>query len=152
MEYRIQRLQQLLDKGKAYMTKTSETSLSKKKNPDKWSKKEILGHLVDSGINNLQRFTEIQYKEKPFIIENYDQDQLVRANAYQYATKEEILNFWLTINARIIAVIQQQTEQTLNYQIIIGQKVKTDLKFLIEDYVDHMEHHLRQIYADHVVN
>jgi ribosome biogenesis SPOUT family RNA methylase Rps3 len=36
-------------------------------NPKKWSKKQILGHLVDSGINNLQRFTEIQFEEKPEI-------------------------------------------------------------------------------------
>ena len=144
MEYRIQKLQKLLDKGKAYIDNTSENLLSKKKE-GKWSKKEILGHLIDSGINNLQRFTEIQFKEKPYHIENYNQDQLVLANQYQHASKEALTSLWLGLNQRIIAIIKQQTVETLNFQIVIEQKVKTDLKFLIEDYVDHLEHHLRQI-------
>ncbi len=145
MEYSIQRLQQLLDEGKAYLDQSPEIELSQKSSPEKWSKKEILGHLIDSGINNLQRFTEIQFKDKPYFIQNYNQDQLVMANNYQNACKEEIMNFWLAINTRIIAVIKHQTEKTLNYRIILGQKIKIDLKFLIEDYVDHLEHHLKQI-------
>ncbi len=28
--------------------------------PGKWSKKEILGHLIDSAINNLKRFVDVQ--------------------------------------------------------------------------------------------
>lgn len=30
--------------------------------PEKWSKKQILGHLIDSAANNHQRFVRIQYE------------------------------------------------------------------------------------------
>ncbi len=56
----------------------------------KWSKKEILGHLIDSGINNLQRFTEIQFLEKPYKIRPYNQDELVKANNYQNKNSQEL--------------------------------------------------------------
>ena len=36
-------------------------SILKKPAPGKWSKQEILGHLIDSAINNLKRFIDAQY-------------------------------------------------------------------------------------------
>jgi|TARA_R110000737_G_scaffold264685_1_gene272514 hypothetical protein len=62
--------------------------------PKKWSKKEILGHLIDSGINNLQRFTEIQFSDRPYVIRKYNQNELVIVNDYQNAEIKEILDFW----------------------------------------------------------
>ena len=64
----INRLEQLLKSGLEYISKSSESELTQKPNPEKWSKKEIIGHLIDSGINNLQRFTEIQFENKPYKI------------------------------------------------------------------------------------
>ena len=61
----------------------SEADLSFKSKPSKWAKKEILGHLIDSGIYNLQRFTEIQCIEKPYRIQSYAHNELVKANRYQ---------------------------------------------------------------------
>jgi hypothetical protein len=58
------KLDQLLKNGFNYLSRSTETELSQKVSTEKWSKKEILGHLIDSGINNLQRFTEIQFEEK----------------------------------------------------------------------------------------
>ena len=51
-----------------------------------------MGHLVDSGINNLQRFVEIQYAAKPYPIRKYEQDALVEANLYQNSDINEILH------------------------------------------------------------
>lgn len=120
--------------------------LSKKPLPNKWSKKELLGHLIDSGINNLQRFTEIQFMAKPFTFHNYRQDDLVAANDYQHADISELLAFYKSINQRIIKVMELQTDETLQYEIINpNNNQKTDLKFLMIDYVDHMNHHYQQI-------
>ncbi|MGE7686034.1 hypothetical protein [Peribacillus simplex] len=38
--------------------------------PHKWSKKEILGHLCDSALNNMNRFIKIQYEEQPYVIQS----------------------------------------------------------------------------------
>ena len=141
----INKLEGLLNSGVEYLSKSSESELAQKPSPEKWSKKEILGHLVDSGINNLQRFTEIQFENKPYKIRKYNQDELVKANDYQNAELEEVVNFWLAINRRILYLMKQQTDDTLCYEIVLDSGDISDLKFLIEDYVDHLEHHLKQL-------
>ena len=60
MKDKILKFEFLLDN----LTLQSITDFEVKIDTNKWSKKEILGHLIDSAINNLQRFTEIQYSEK----------------------------------------------------------------------------------------
>jgi len=141
----INRLEQLLESGLKHISKSSESELSKKQNSKNWSKKEILGHLIDSGVNNLQRFTEIQFTGKPYKLRKYNQDELVVANDYQNAETKEILDLWLSINNRIKHIITQQTETTLNFKIELDKNNHSDLKFLMKDYVDHLEHHLNQI-------
>lgn len=145
MKKAINRLQQLLDSGNKYLSQAYKSELVNKPNPEKWSKKEILGHLIDSGINNLQRFTEIQFEDKPFKIRKYNQDQLVVVNDYQNSELNEITAIWLAINNRIIEVIKRQTDETLSFAIEFDDGTISDLRFLINDYVDHLEHHLNQI-------
>lgn len=139
------KLEQLLKKGLEYVMQSSELELSKKESEKKWSKKEILGHLIDSGINNLQRFTEIQFEKKPYKIRNYNQKELVKANDYQNSDTKEIVAFWNSINIRILSLIQKQTETTLSYKIELEKNNFCDLRFLIDDYIAHLEHHLKQI-------
>ena len=131
--------------GFELISKLSEEEMSFKKDPNKWSRKEILGHLIDSAINNLQRFTEIQYTEKPYIIRKYNQNELVKVNDYQNSEIQELLNFWIAINKRIEKVIERQTEETLKYKVQINDEKMVDFKFLIKDYIDHLVHHLQQI-------
>ena len=141
----ISRLEKLLKHGVEQLSNLSQVELSYKPAPQKWSKKEILGHLIDSGISNLQRFTEIQFEERPYRIRKYQQDELVKVNDYQNAELSEIIGFWLAVNYRILSVIKQQTDTTLSYKIEFDPENVSDLRFLIQDYVDHLEHHLKQI-------
>lgn len=141
----IQHLQTLLKKGFESINQISEATLSAKSSLHQWSKKEILGHLIDSGINNLQRFTEIQFDVQPYIIRKYNQNELVKVNHYQTSDSQEILHFWLAVNQRILFVMQQQTETSLNYKVVLPDGKMVDLYFLMEDYVLHLEHHLNQI-------
>lgn len=141
----VNKLEKLLKLGLENVSKFSESELIQKPSPEKWSKKEIFGHLIDSGINNLIRFTEIQFANRPYKIKKYNQDELVKANDYQNSDTKEIINFWLSINNRIKSLIKQQTEKTLNYEIELDNGKILDLRFLIKDYVDHLEHHLNQI-------
>ena len=141
----ISKLEELLKKGLEYIAQSSELELSNKESEKKWSKKEILGHLIDSGINNLQRFTEIQFENKPYKIRNYNQNELIKANDYQNSDTKEIVEFWSSINHRILSLIKKQTETTLSYKIELKKDNFCDLRFLIDDYVAHLQHHLQQI-------
>lgn len=139
------RLAQLIQQGVAYVNAAADQQLSQKPSPTKWSKKEIVGHLIDSAINNLQRFTEIQYWDKPYTIRKYNQDELIRANRYQDEDVSELLGLWTALNNRIIRVMAVQTKETLAYTLVLPDGQPADLRFLMQDYVDHLEHHLRQI-------
>ncbi len=147
MKDTITKLEQLLISGNDYMNQASEEELTNKPKPDKWSKQEILGHLIDSGVNNLRRFTEIQFEPKPYKIIRYNQDELVKANNYQGAQIGELSDFWLTLNKRILKVMQNQTDTSLNFEIELPDGEASDLKFLMTDYVEHLEYHLNQIIA-----
>ena len=148
MEQAIHKLQGLLTSGSDTIANCSQSELIDKTSPKKWSKIELLGHLVDSALNNLQRFTEIQFAEKPYQVRKYNQDELVKANNYQQANPVELTKLWLSLNRRIMAVMEYQTEHTLSYTIEIDAGELSNLRFLMTDYVDHLEHHLKQMAID----
>ena len=67
MKNTINQLELILGEYPALLTQISETEFAAKPLPHKWSKKEILGHLIDSAQNNIRRFVVSQYEEKPTI-------------------------------------------------------------------------------------
>lgn len=127
----------------------SPEQLLQKPAPGKWSKQEILGHLVDSAINNLKRFTEIQFLPQPYQVVSYRQNELVAVNAYQQLPLQHLLELWKALNQQIIYVVQNIPAEKLNYPVdpqYDNKELKT-LGWIICDYVAHLEHHLVQIKA-----
>lgn len=125
----------------------SPEQLLQKPAPGKWSKQEILGHLVDSAINNLKRFTEIQFLPQPYQVVSYRQNELVAVNAYQQLPLQHLLDLWKVLNQQIIYVVQNIPVEKLNYAVdpqYDDKELKT-LGWIICDYVAHLEHHLAQI-------
>ncbi|NEZ01512.1 DinB family protein [Bacillus shackletonii] len=119
----------------------AETEISNRPLPNKWSQKEILGHLCDSALNNINRFIKIQYEEQPFVIQSYNQDQWVILQNYQERPLEEIVNLFLSLNEQIINIISNIPKEGLSYLCDIGNKQET-LEWLLKDYLNHMEHHI----------
>lgn len=84
-------IHELLEVVREYSQKMSAIShehFNVKPRPSKWSKIEVLGHLIDSAQNNLRRFICGQYESPPALIA-YDQDFWVAANQYSLANKQE---------------------------------------------------------------
>lgn len=113
----------------------------------KWSKKEILGHLCDSATNNHHRFIKIQFERQPFVVVPYNQNNWVLTQDYQGIPTDEIVNFWTTLNRHIVRVISKIPEEKLLYQCDIGDNKSITLAELIQDYLRHMDHHLREIFG-----
>jgi hypothetical protein len=145
MEQRINEFMLVLNKLNVLSSTNYFRDFELKSSETKWSKKEILGHLIDSAINNLQRFTEIQYAEKPFTIRTYPQDDLVKANDYQNKNILDLLHLLIELNKHIVYLINNQTEETLKYEIILPNQAIKNLQWLIEDYFNHFYHHIKQI-------
>lgn len=145
MNCTVSRLNQLIEIGEAYLSKTHRQQLAAKPKPTQWSKKEILGHLIDSARYNLRRFTEIHIKPKPYQIVDYEQDQLVLVNDYQRAEPKDLIMLWVGLNRQIIHIIRELNEKTVQVQAKLPNQKMTNLLFLINDYLDHLEHHVKQI-------
>ena len=139
-------LRELVSEYASKFNAIHDSEFSNKPLPHKWSKKEVVGHLIDSAQNNLRRFIVAQYESQPPNIV-YDQDFWVNSNGYQRMKKEEVIMLWRLLNERICDVLKLMAESNYTKQCNTG---KTEvqlhsLQWLAEDYVKHMKHHLNQI-------
>ncbi len=146
MKNTVQELDNIIDQFKNKIKEISDADFAAKPLPNKWSKKEVLGHLIDSAHNNLRRFICGQYETPPSKIV-YDQDFWVKVNGYQSAKKEDVIYLWVLMNNQICSVLIEMND--LNY-IKVSDTGKTEIKlcslqFLADDYVRHLKHHLNQI-------
>lgn len=124
----------------------SENDFSAKLNPSKWSKKEVVGHLIDSAQNNLRRFIVGQYETLPPKI-TYEQDFWVAANGYQNLSKTDVINLWKLTNYSIANVWKNMDPKNYLKQADTG-KINPQLhtlEWLAADYNKHMKHHINQI-------
>ena len=121
----------------------SETEFSLKPSPKKWSKKEILGHLIDSATNNHQRFVRVQFEDKPEI--SYDQDMWVDYNHYNELSLKQLIHFWTLYNLHLIEVMKKIPAENLLRECKMRDGKYLTLDYLVNDYVVHLQHHLDQI-------
>ena len=112
--------------------------------PGKWSKKEILGHLVDSAVNNHQRFVRAQHCEA-LAFPEYEQDAWVANQNYNNVEWRELVELWVLFNRHLVHVILQISSDDLETVCNIGDYPPMTLRELVVDYVAHMRHHLGQI-------
>lgn len=145
----MDRLENYIHDFPVKMKKLSPVELLHRRAEGKWSKKEILGHLIDSAINNLKRFTDAQHSPLPYEVVNYQQVDLVMINDYQNLPLDHLLILWQSLNRQIVFVVRNIDEEKLNYAVDPGYEsgeLKT-LGWIIVDYVAHMEHHFRQVFS-----
>lgn len=139
----LQRLQFLCDTIPAKLAAIPEEEFSSKPATHKWSKKEIIGHLVDSAANNHQRFIRICYEDSPRIV--YAQDDWVKHSNYQLMSSTHIINFWAFYNKHLVEVVSRIPTEYLARTGRTNEENPLTLQWLFEDYVVHMEHHLKEV-------
>jgi hypothetical protein len=145
----MHRLEKYISEFPRLYEKFTAKELLHKQFAGKWSKQEILGHLIDSAINNLRRFTEIQFLPQPYVIVPYKQDELVIVNNYQYLPTEHLIQLWQLLNRQIIYVVEDIPKEKLSLAVdprYDNGETKT-LSWIVVDYVAHMEHHMKQIFS-----
>jgi hypothetical protein len=92
-------IREILDGYVPQLERILEGEFSFKPLPDKWSRKEILGHLVDSAQNNLRRFIVAQYEDSPNIV--YRQEDWVAISRYQDYPTRHLIQIWSLLNLHI---------------------------------------------------
>ncbi|OCA71764.1 DinB family protein [Chryseobacterium arthrosphaerae] len=143
MEYQI--LKNIIDAELLRFQNISEEEWTYKSAPEKWSRKEIIGHLCDSAFTNIRRFVVTQYKENENIV--YDQNIWVKAQNYQNVPTAELIALWKALNYQIVHVVENIPDEALQRTC---DTTKTEpqrftLEYIINDYVDHLQHHLKAI-------
>ena len=139
-----ERFRSLLDRIPAQLAAITEAESTKSHAPGKWSKKQILGHLIDSAANNHQRFVRAQLSTS-LSFPAYAQNEWVAAQQYQSESWPALVRLWTSYNAHLLHVLSNIPEEKWNHLCKIGEGEPVTLAFLAEDYVRHFEHHIAQI-------
>jgi DinB superfamily len=109
-----------------------------------WTRKQIVGHLLDSATNNRQRFvraaTDGEYKGP-----RYSQDAWVAAHGYGDQTWATLLGWWEAEHEILIAIVDLIPAERLEAICVLGDEDPVTLQFLIEDYITHQRWHLKQL-------
>lgn len=141
-----QEIAKAVDRAFAEFEKIANETWNAKPSPVKWSKKELLGHLVDSAASNLRRLVVSQYEQGTKIV--YHQDEWVAYQDYQSANITELKMLWKLLNYQYVRVIQNIPGHKLEYVCDTGKgkiEMRT-LAYLITDYLVHLNYHLKQFF------
>jgi len=139
-------LRQIVETTAMKLKTLEEPVLQAKPNPRTWSIQEILGHLIDSAANNHQRFVRAQHGEV-LVFPDYVQDTWVRVQGYKDSPWSEQVELWRLYNRHLAQVLALIPDEKLAVECRIGANEPVSLRYLAEDYVVHLKHHLAQIAA-----
>ncbi len=134
-------LEKIINLHLTALKKINEDAFSFKPSSAKWSKKEILGHLVDSAQSNIRRFVLAQYEENPFI--KYNQDKWVAIAGYQQWDTNDIIELWYFINKQICYILRN-TPESMYHRTCQTEELHS-IEWLAADYVKHLKHHLHVV-------
>src|ERR1017187_3805829 len=113
---------------------------------DAWSKKQELGHLIDSATNNRVRFIRAAL-DGQFVGPSYDGRGWVDMGGYRAIPWSDLIGLWKALNQALAAVLERIPPERLSAECRIGEHPAATLEFVIDDYILHMQHHL-----DHILN
>lgn len=110
-----------------------------------WTRLEILGHLIDSAVNNHQRFVRAM-AEGDLVWPGYDQEAMVRVQQFGRAKPVLLVGLWESFNLYLAGLVALIPAERLGARCVIGGAEAVTLEELVVDYVRHVQHHLRQIF------
>jgi hypothetical protein len=108
-----------------------------------WSAKQVVGHLIDSAGNNIQRTVRLSI-DPELRMPGYKQAEWVAVQGYQDRPWAELLSLWQTLNLHFAQTIQRVEKAHLSRIWFYGEE-RVSLGFMLEDYVAHMKHHLERM-------
>ena len=141
--------QQLLDVVEAAEAKLRKIGAAESAKPilaGGWSRKQVIGHLIDSASNNHQRFVRAALQTS-LEFPGYDQNGNVSVQAPQEADWLLLVSLWVAYNRYLAHVIAHIPAGKLETACRIGTGETVTLGFIASDYVTHLIHHLKQVGA-----
>ncbi|HKA17477.1 MAG TPA: nitroreductase family protein [Blastocatellia bacterium] len=112
--------------------------------PDSWSPKQEMGHLIDSAGNNHQRIVRAQLDDN-LALPGYDGDRWVEIHRYQNRDWTDLIALWRAGNSQLLYAADSAPDSSWNHRLTIDGSEPVTLRFVLDDYIDHMASHLRHI-------
>lgn len=109
-----------------------------------WTRKQTVGHLLDSAANNRQRFVRAAI-DGQYSGPGYAQDAWVEAHGYTRESWETLVRWWQAEHEILMALVDRIPEDRLDASCVVGDDAPVTLRFLIEDYVHHQQGHFKQL-------
>src|SRR5215470_3721524 len=125
------------------LAKFTEAESAEPRSIGKWSRKQIIGHLIDSASNNHQRFVRAQLADN-ISLPGYEQEAWNKCQQYQSESWANLLQLWKSYNTHLLHIVSHIPEDKLDNLCTVGNNEPVTLRFLAGDYVEHMKKHLGQ--------
>jgi hypothetical protein len=112
-----------------------------------WTKRQILGHLIDSTAANHQRFVRAQFEDE-LRFPPYDAPGWVVVERYDSAPWPLLVDAWVAyarLLAHILDVMPQAQLSTPVWVDWYGEPRPISLREVVDAYLDHVRHHLAQL-------
>ena len=136
-------LRSVVEQGFDALCRLPEPLTSQPLGTNKWSAKQVVGHLIDSAANNHQRFVRLQI-EPDLHLPGYKQEEWVAVQCYAVMPWMQALETWRVFNQHLAYVIQHIKVEHLD-RVWHFEEGPMPLGFLIEDYIGHLKHHLKHL-------
>lgn len=142
-------LGQLIDTAAVELSRQPAALTAQRPRPGSWSKREILGHLIDSAANNHHRFVRAQQVGE-LEFPSYDQEAWVACQHYGERDWHELVALWVAYNRHLVHVLRVMPRDELDTPCKVDRQespTPIPLRAVAEEYLVHMRHHLEQLIA-----
>lgn len=137
-------IRSIVDQNSSRLAHMKPDEVSSKETPDNWSKKEILGHLIDSAANNHHRLVRACHNAAADF-PTYSQNDWVRIQKYHESDWGDLVELWSAYNRHLSHVVERIPQDAVSSSCNIGKDHPVTLEFVVKDYLRHLRHHLNDI-------
>jgi RimJ/RimL family protein N-acetyltransferase len=113
-----------------------------------WNAKQLLGHLIDSALNNHQRLIRVQINghltDGVLRIDGYEQDNWVAANGWNDRSWTDLITLWEAVNRQLVWLVKRFPEHAWRVPVALSAAAPVPLEDLL-DYIEHLDAHLEDL-------
>jgi len=142
-------VEEIIQSWEPVLISLPEDIISRRRNTQNRTIKQITGHMVDSSTNNTHRIVHLQYQPTPLVYPNYatygNNDKWIAIQDYQNEDWITLIQLWKYSLLHIVHVIKNINPDHLNNEWISGPDRMITLKAMILDFPRHLKLHLAEI-------